>query len=126
MLKKHMVRFAMFRIALAGIVVSALCGCVSSSGAYGDRHAIVDDITGKAPYLADYCIVAVDGKPVKRARSATVTVIPMALVEPGEHTLTLVVGSEDSLAKSTVTATFEAGKGYRIKSENGELSVVEK
>lgn len=44
--------------------------------------------------------------------------IPMVVVEPGEHTLTI--------GEATVTATFEAGKSYLIKSEDGELSVVEK
>ncbi|MBC8871357.1 MAG: hypothetical protein H8E44_18175 [Planctomycetes bacterium] len=116
----------MFRSTVAVILVTALGGCVSSPLHSVDRHAIVDDVTSKAPYIADNCVVAVDGKPVRRARSPTVTVIPMALVEAGEHTLTLNILSKDSLAYSTVTATFEAGKGYRIKSENGELSVVEK
>jgi hypothetical protein len=116
----------MFRITVVGILVTALCGCISARGHFGVRHAIVDDVTGKSPFVSGYCVVAVDGKPVRRAKSATVTVIPMALVESGEHTLTLNVGSGDALAESTVTATFEAGKGYRIKSENGKLSVVEK
>ncbi len=95
-----------------------LCGCVSSTGNFSGRQAIVDDVTGKAPYVTGYCVVAVDGEPVQRAKSSTVTIIPMVIVEPGHHTLTI--------GERTVTATFEAGKSYRIKSENGELSVVEK
>ena len=95
-----------------------LCGCVSSTGNVGGRQAIVDDVTGKAPYVSGYCVDAVDGKLVQRAKSSMVTVVPVVVVDPGQHTLTI--------GERTVTGTFEAGKSYRIKSENGELSVVEK
>jgi hypothetical protein len=108
----------MSKIAIAGIVGMALCGCVSSPANFGARHAIIDDVTDKSPYISGYCVVAVDGKPPQRAKSPTVTTIPMVMVEHGEHTITI--------GETTVTANFEAGKGYRIKSENGDLSVVEK
>ena len=42
----------------------------------------------------------------------------MVMVEPGHRTLTV--------GERTVTATFEAGKSYRIKSDDGELVVIEK
>ena len=108
----------MSRVAVSGCFGLLLCGCVSSTGSVGGRQAIVDDVTGKAPYLSGYCVDAVDGKPVRRATSSTVTVIPMALVDPGRHALTI--------GERTVTAVFEAGKSYRIKNEHGTLSVVEK
>lgn len=96
----------------------ALSGCVSSADHFRAQHAIIDDVNAHPPCLSAYCVVAVDGKPAQRAKSSVVTVIPMVVVEPGEHTLTI--------GEATVTATFEAGKSYLIKSEDGELSVVEK
>lgn len=113
------------RITVVGAVVTAICGCISSARRLDARYAIVDDVTGKAPSESGYCVVAVDGKPVQRARSGVDTVIPMALIDPGEHELSLNTRNAGSPAETIVSATFEAGKRYRIKNENGEVSVVE-
>lgn len=115
----------MVLITAVGILVMACSGCISSAGRLDARYAIVDDVTREAPFVSGSCVVAVDGKPVQRARSGVVTVIPMALVDPGEHTLSLKSHDADLPAETTVSATFEACKRYRIKHENGEVSIVE-
>ncbi len=106
------------------IIATSTCGCLSSGGSSG-RRAIVDDVTGKPPFVSDYGVVAVDGKPVKRCKDPFVTVIPLVELEPGTHTLTVRLADDDG-NKSTVTGDFEAGKTYRVKSEHGNLSIVER
>ena len=115
----------MLRITAVGIVVIVGCGCISSAGRSTARYATVDDVTANSPFSSGYCVAAVDGKSVERARSATETVIPLALVDPGEHTLSLHTRGGETPVETNVTAVFEAGKRYRIKNDNGELSVVE-
>ena len=113
------------RITGVGVLVTALCGCISSAGRPAAQYARVDDVTGEAPFVSGYCVVAVDGKPVQRARSAVDTVIPIALIDPGEHTLSVKIRGAEPPAEMTVSARFEEGKRYRLKRENGEVSVVE-
>ena len=108
----------MARLVCVLIVAIATCGCVSTFDNVSSRHAIINDVTVRDPYLADYCVQAVDGEPVQRVSSPVATMVPLAIAEPGEHTLTI--------GKSHVTAYFESGKSYRIKKENDALSVVEK
>ncbi|MBM4088985.1 MAG: hypothetical protein FJ276_06060 [Planctomycetes bacterium] len=52
------------------------------------------------------------------------TMIPLVELEPGTHTLTVRLADEDG-NESTISGDFEAGKSYRVKSENGNLSIVE-
>jgi hypothetical protein len=106
------------------VIAATTCGCLSGSGSSG-RRAIVDDVTAKPPYVSGYGVVAVNGKPVKRSRDPFMTVIPLVELEPGTHTLTVRLADEDG-NKSTVTGDFEAGKSYRVKSEHGNLSIVER
>ena len=106
------------------IIAATTCGCLASGGSSG-RRAIVDDVMGKPPFVSDYGVVAVDGEPVKRCKDPFVTVIPLVELEPGTHTLTVRLADEDG-NKSTVTGNFEAGKSYRVKSEHGKLSIVER
>lgn len=103
------------------VIAIALCGCASITPRAEDSHAIVNDVTGRD---FECQVVAVDGKPVERLGSffSLRTVIPNAIVEPGVHTLTLEPRSGKNL---TVSASFEAGKRYRIKLENDEVKVVE-
>lgn len=104
------------------ILAATACGCLSGSS---KRHAIVNDVTTKPPFVCDYGVVAVDGKPVTRCKDSFVTVVPMVELEPGTHTLTVRLADKDG-KKATVTGDFAAGKGYRIRSENGTLSIVER
>ena len=107
------------------IMIAAItCGCMSSGGPSA-RRAIVDDVTGTAPFVSNYGVVAVDGRPVKRCRDPFVTVIPLVELEPGTHTLTLRLADDDG-NQTTVTGDFAGGKSYRIKSERGKLSIVER
>jgi hypothetical protein len=105
-------------------IAAVTCGCLSSGGSSA-RRATVDDVTGNAPFISGYSVVAVDGKPVKRCSDPFVTVIPIVELEPGRHTLTLRLADENR-NNSTVTGEFVAGKSYRVKSENGKLSIVER
>lgn len=120
---KHTVRWAVRTFTVIIIAVTT-CGCLSSGGS-PRRRAIVDDVTGKPPFVSDYGVVAVDGKPVKRWTDPFVTVVPLVELEPGTHTLTVRLADEDG-NRSTVTANFEAGKTYRVKSEHGKLSIEER
>jgi hypothetical protein len=79
---------------------------------------------GNPPFLTGSCVVAVDGKPVERCRDSFVTVIPMVELEPGRHAITLGLPGETRNPR-TVTGDFEAGRSYRIKSQDGVLSIVE-
>ena len=105
----------------ATIILAIACGCASSAARHFVRHALVDDVTARPPLLADYCVVAVDGKPVNRL---SCPYIPVAELEPGIHTLTLRLAEAEG-RQSTVTADFQAGKNYHVKSEDGSLSIVE-
>jgi len=105
------------------MITATTCGCLSSSGSSGQR-AIVDDVTARPPYVSGCGVVAVDGKPANRRRDPFVTMIPLVELEPGTHTLTVRLADEDG-NESTISGDFEAGKSYRVKSENGNLSIVE-
>lgn len=111
------------RILVALVVVTTICGC-SSNAVRWDQRAILDDVTGKPPFVTGHCVVAVDGKPVKRCRDPFVTVIPMVELEPGTHVITVRL-TDESGNPMTVSGGFEAGKRYKIKSRDRELSVVE-
>jgi hypothetical protein len=72
-----------------------------------------------------YEVTAVDGKPVERARSPICTVVPYAIIEPGVHTLSLKPPSWSNIKATTVSASFESGKRYRLELNNEEVTVVE-
>ena len=101
-------------LAASGIVLSVLsCGV---------HKARIDDRTDFQVEL-----LTVDGQPVERARSRFVTVVPMALVDPGPHTFQvrmraagLGAPGETLLVQGTVTA----GKRYRFESDAGTLRLV--
>ena len=107
------------------ITAITLCGCASPAPRVDRPHATVNDVAVRAPLDSGYQVVAVDGKPVKRARSSIHTVVPFALIEPGSHTLSVEPRSGGTLKATTVSASFEAGKRYRLKLENDEVTVVE-
>ena len=112
------------RTFVAIIIAVTSCGCLSSGGS-SRRHAIVNDVTVAPPFVSNYGVVAVDGKPVKRCRDPFATVIPLVELKPGTHTLTVRPGDSDGNG-STVTGEFAAGKSYRVKSEHGKLSIEER
>jgi hypothetical protein len=106
-----------------GLVVLCLCGCTALRPR--SSYAIVNDVTNQ-PIDAGYRVLDVDGKPVKRTEGIITTVIPMAIVEPGTHTLKIEPG-KDAVQVTTVSASFEAGKLYRIVPDgnNNSVTVVE-
>jgi len=105
------------------IIAVTTCGCLASGGLSG-RRAIVNDVTVQPPFVSDYGVVAVDGRSVTRCSDPFTTVIPFVELEPGTHTLTLRLADKDG-NKATVTGDFAAGKSYKIKSQHGDLSIVE-
>lgn len=112
------------RTLLTIIVAVSICGCLSSRGS-SRRHAIVNDAMVNPPFVSDHCVIAVDGKPVKRVKRPYLTMTPRLVeLEPGTHTLTL-RSANNSTSESTVTGDFVAGKDYGVKFEHGTLSVVE-
>lgn len=100
---------------LAGFV----CGCQSIAPPDSPSSAVLDDCTT----ALDWHVVAVDGQLPTRRRHPVVTVVPLVQLEPGEHTLT--VESLDGQETFAVTGNFKAGQSYRLKMEQGRLSVVE-
>jgi len=113
----------MIKLTITLILSGALTGCIFKVQNLQDTDAIIADVS-ESSSLQPYCIVAIDGKPVRRASSEWITIIPDALVEEGTHTLTVNVGDDISAVETTVTATFEAGRRYQIEYANGELAVL--
>lgn len=107
------------------LVVALLGGCASGTLFSKRSHATINDVSVPGPIDSGYKVVAVDGKPVERLESSVHTVIPFATVESGEHTLSLEPSVGNGLTPTVVTASFEAGKRYRIHREAGAVSVVE-
>ncbi|MEX2287539.1 MAG: hypothetical protein WD648_10655 [Planctomycetaceae bacterium] len=86
--------------------------------------AVVDDVTVPSRLDTGYKLIEVDGMPVKRARGRVVTMIPVALVEPGKHTFTW----EDSGTPKKVISVFavvDADKSYRLADRDGAFVLVE-
>lgn len=74
-------------------------------------------------------LLAVDGHPVERARSKYVTMVPVALVEPGPHAFRVRMGADESGAPEEtliVSATVAAGRHYQFETHDGTLHLVEK
>jgi hypothetical protein len=117
----------MQRLSVLGAVTVAVLGCASlgSLTPSSTSDAVIDDVTGKPPFVAGSCITAVDGHAVDRARGHVVTYVPVAIVTPGKHTLTVKLSDGETPETTTVSASFEAGKRYRIKRNNDSVIVVE-
>jgi len=110
-------------LALLLVVGVTLCGC-SVSQTPGP-HATINDVAAKPQLDSGYRLIAVDGRPVERARSALATVVPFALVEPGRRALTLEAKRDPALEHVTISAELEEGKRYRFAVEGGNIVVVE-
>ena len=110
-----------------GAVTLAACACAScESSTPAAPHAVINDVAVKHTVDSGYHLVAVDGKPVERVQSdGLITYVPLAIVEPGTHTLSLEPRDGSTPEVTTVTTTLEAGKRYRFKRENNSVTVVE-
>jgi hypothetical protein len=117
----------MQRLSLLGAVMVAVLGCaaVGSLTPSSTTHAIIDDVSGRPPIIAGYCITQVDGHGVERARSHVITYVPVAIVPPGKHTLTLELKDGETPTTTTVSASFVAGKRYRIRRQDDAIVVLE-
>ena len=105
------------------VLVLALCGC---SALRNQRpHATINDLTVSAELDSGYRLIAVDGKPVEREEGIVNTVVPFAIVAPGNHTLTLEPQSASNNPKTKISVNVDAGKRYRFAVEKGNVVVVE-
>jgi len=106
-------------IMLTSLMLAAaatLCSC-------GKPHATINDL-GRVRAR----ILEIDGRPVERAKSKYVTVVPMALVEPGLHKLR-VRFEPDSVGATAETLSIstevDAGKAYEFTVREGALQLME-
>ena len=106
------------RIQLAAFMLAAagLSSC-------GKPTATVNDL-GRVPAR----ILDIDGRPVQRAKSKYITVIPVAIVAPGAHTFRVrfETGPLGAAAETlVVSATVDAGKRYQFTAGGGVLQLTE-
>ena len=91
--------------------------------ALDDRSIIEDAIVG-----SDYYIVSVDNKPTDRVKHGyLITMVPFALVQPGDHTLQLSRGfntNESMIIELDVSIT--RGVNYRITTKDGKPMLTKK
>lgn len=86
---------------MAGLLIS-ISGCAVSR-----PSTTINDCGGDG-----YRVVAVDGKPEVRWHHPIHSVVPVVIVEPGEHTLTIQpVGTDQTFE---VTTTFAPHVSYRV------------
>ena len=89
------------------------------------RHAEINDVTVRQELQTGYRLVAVDGKPVQRLKSSVNTVIPFAVVPPGNHTLGLEPDLHSDKPRITISADLAEGKRYRFAAREQGVVVVE-
>ena len=101
-------------------------GCSAGGGAFPENKATINDVAIRSTEDVGYRVVSVDGKPCERAASRYVSVVPLVLVEPGEHELSIEAKDAGSaLPPLKVTATVEPGKRYRFIKDGESVVVVE-
>ena len=102
-----------------------LTSFTSVTGAKEGLAIIEDYVVG-----GDYEVIKVDGHPPERAKHGLfVTVVPLVLVAPGTHTLTLKTNKADLLPDNgkneLLSITVVNGMRYRLIRENGNPSLIE-
>lgn len=107
------------------VILVALVGCATGGNPFPADKALVNDVSVSAALDSGYRVSEVDGVPAQRAYSGVVTVVPYVVLTAGEHTLAVESRSGNSLPTAEVTATFEAGKRYRLERKANALLVVE-
>jgi len=101
-------------------------GCSAGGRAFPADKATINDVAIRSTEDSGYRVVSVDGKPCERAASRYVNVVPLVLVEPGEHELSIEAKDAGSaLPPLKVTATVEPGKRYRFAKDGESVAVVE-
>jgi hypothetical protein len=88
-------------------------------------RALIEDLTESNPTNPSYFVVAVDGKPARRMEGDMIDPTPCVVVTPGNHTLNLEQRTGESPKSATISSSFQAGKRYRIKDEDGEPVIAE-
>ena len=101
-------------------------GCSVGGGAFPANKATINDVAVRSTEDVGYRVVSVDGKPCERAASRYVSVVPLVLVDQGEHELSIEAKDAGSaLPPLKVKATVEPGKRYRFAKDGESVVVVE-
>jgi hypothetical protein len=95
------------------VVALAAGGCAGFP-----QHAVINDIATVGQTGPGYMVTKVDGKPVKRASNSDKTAVPVALVEPGQHELTLKLKGGGG-PEVNISADIHAHCEYRITQDGG-------
>lgn len=111
----------MIRGLTIGLALMAISGCAKSGGP--KNSSIINDVAVKAPLDSGYRVAAVDGKAAKRAEGKSM--VPVVIVQPGVHTLSLEPKEPGELKEVSIIAPIEGGKRYRLKHENDEVTLVD-
>jgi hypothetical protein len=113
----------MFRALMLFVTVCMFTGCGSLLYLKYRNCAFINDTTSKSPCCH---VIAVDGKPPERVSHPTITMLPNAVIKPGEHTITAVTEKNTKNEKTVVvTFYFESGKWYLLRYQNEQLHIVE-
>ncbi len=110
---------------LLAFLLFTATGCVSGTNPFPTDRAIINDVAVRSQLDSGYRVTQVDGQAADRAQSKLVTVVPFVLVKPGERRLGLQPRTGEDLSPIEVTATFDAGKRYRLKRDGDVVTVVE-
>jgi hypothetical protein len=115
----------MIRCLTIGVALLAISGCASTKSGGARNSSIINDVAVKAPLDSGYRVAAVDGKAAKRAEGGHfTTMVPVVIIQPGVHTLSLEPKEPGELKEVTITALIEGGKRYRLKHENDEVTLI--
>jgi hypothetical protein len=115
----------MIRGLTIGLALVAIAGCISGKSGGPNNSSIINDVAVKEPLDSGYRVAAVDGKDPRRAEGGHLRpMVPVVIIPPGVHTLTLEPKEPGELKEVTIIAPIEGGKRYRLKHENDEVTLV--
>ncbi|TWU17163.1 hypothetical protein Pla52o_55050 [Novipirellula galeiformis] len=107
---------------LATLIYSATVGYFEPDTSH---YAVIDDVTRMKHIGPAYCLVSVDDGPVQRRRGRFVTMVPLALVAPGDRRLQLQLDRDDPESRVTINAKLEQGVRYQLRLDNEIVRLVE-
>lgn len=116
----------MTRSLTIGLALVAISGCASTRSGGARNSSIINDVAVKAPLDSGYRVAAVDGQAARRAEGGHLRpMVPVVIIPPGVHTLSLEPKEPGELKEQTITAVIDGGKRYRLKHENDEVTLVD-
>src|SRR5690348_8696324 len=97
-------RSRMIRGLTIGVALLAIFGCASTKSGGAKNSSIINDVAVKAPLDSGYRVAAVDGKAPRRAEGGHLRpMVPVVIIPPGVHTLTLEPKESGELKEVTIT-----------------------